>query len=295
MTESKATDFKNSIREALKKGDEQGVLSAIQGLDALALTTDQIRNTRIAAVVRKCTEAPTSLAFVKPAEVLLGKWRKVAEDQRDEQREDPSKKAKIEAKTDPPSPEVKPVKVPVDPALAALPDVSVCLSVAEDYECQVCKELMFEPATLPCGHTCCRPCLFTWLKMSQNAKCPAGCHSVIARKLPAVNIILRDRIQKMFPKEYEQRRKDCEETVLQANAEDYKKAGEDTEIRPPEDAREQDAIRRFMGSLLAQAQYRLAKVEDYLRENHIQFSRVGPTVVYTLKTAGDGRSSTIRC
>lgn len=288
MTEAKATDFKNSIRAALKKGDEQGVLSAIQGLDALALTTDQIRSTRIAAVVRKCTEAPASLAFVKPADALLGKWRKVAEEQRDEQREDPSKKARIESKTE--SPEIKPVKLPVDPALAALPDVSVCLSVAEDYECQVCKELMFEPATLPCGHTCCRPCLFTWLKMSQNAKCPAGCHSVIARKLPAVNIILRDRIQKMFPKEYEQRRKDCEETVLQANAEDYKKAGEDTEIRPPEDAREQDAIRRFMGSLLAQAQYRLAKVEDYLRENRIQFSRVGPTVVYTLKNAADGRS-----
>jgi len=38
----------------------------------------------------------------------------------------------------------------------------------EDFECRVCQDLMVDPCTLHCGHTCCRTCLFKWLRASTN-------------------------------------------------------------------------------------------------------------------------------
>lgn len=28
-----------------------------------------------------------------------------------------------------------------------------------DFECSICLELLFDPVTIPCGHTLCRVCL----------------------------------------------------------------------------------------------------------------------------------------
>lgn len=119
----------------------------------------------------------------------------------------------------------------------------------EDFECRVCQELMVDPCTLHCGHTCCRHCLFKWLKASkENAKCPAGCATEISRKLPRVSIVLRTRLQKQFPKEYEQRLASVDAS-LGDDWEEYKKMDEcDTAVKAT--AQSEDGSLRLLEALL---------------------------------------------
>ena len=55
------------------------------------------------------------------------------------------------------------------------------------------------------------------------------------------------------------------------------------EVRPPENERQQRAIQDFLGALMAQAQFRLARVETFLQERSINFERLGPSCHYKLK------------
>ena len=66
---------------------------------------------------------------------------------------------------------------------------------------------LHDPTTLTCGHTACRRCLALWYSISGAAavRCPAGCSSKLPPGLPATNIVLKQKVQRSFPKEYARR------------------------------------------------------------------------------------------
>jgi hypothetical protein len=52
-------------------------------------------------------------------------------------------------------------------------DQTVCVALAvDDMTCAICKEILFEPVTTPCGHFFCKHCLLRWLTVGVNAQCP---------------------------------------------------------------------------------------------------------------------------
>lgn len=73
-------------------------------------------------------------------------------------------------------------------------------------------KLLYEPVTTPCGHTFCRPCFAR--AMDHTNRCPM-CRTVlhVGRELP-VTVILKALLEKSFPGEYEERRR--EESVAGA-------------------------------------------------------------------------------
>mmetsp|Transcript_16980 Transcript_16980/g.53916 ORF Transcript_16980/g.53916 Transcript_16980/m.53916 type:complete len:382 (-) Transcript_16980:510-1655(-) len=72
---------------------------------------------------------------------------------------------------------------------------------AEDFECTVCLRLLAQPATTPCGHSFCRPCLTDALR--HRAGCPlcrAPLHADPARL--AISTELARLLEAVFPDEY---------------------------------------------------------------------------------------------
>jgi len=49
-----------------------------------------------------------------------------------------------------------------------------------------------------------------YLKSASNVRCPAGCATTLPRTLPAVNVLLRGRLERQFGPQLAQRRKDVE-------------------------------------------------------------------------------------
>jgi len=75
---------------------------------------------------------------------------------------------------------------------------------ADDFECSLCFKLFYEPVTTCCGHTFCRSCLLR--SQDYGNRCPA-CRTVlfiVTTKL-AVNVTLKNIIEKNFKAEYERR------------------------------------------------------------------------------------------
>jgi len=88
--------------------------------------------------------------------------------------------------------------------------------------CAICYELLFEPMTLPCGHTYCFTCLCK-LDITRSIKeCPA-CKEKWTN-WPKPNYVIADLVVKKFPKRFalrekekgeeaQQRRREVEETI----------------------------------------------------------------------------------
>ena len=85
---------------------------------------------------------------------------------------------------------------------------SVLSSVEEELTCAVCRELLYEPTLLACGHAYCRPCLKEALSAASAAAGDAGllrrclvCRANLCGctlQLP-VNIVLWNTIKLLFP------------------------------------------------------------------------------------------------
>jgi len=78
----------------------------------------------------------------------------------------------------------------------------------DEFECTLCLRLLFEPATLGCGHSFCKHCLGRLLKSNQT-KCPT-CRRVLpvqmhARDL-ATSLSLARLLETVFVEGYEKRR-----------------------------------------------------------------------------------------
>ena len=74
----------------------------------------------------------------------------------------------------------------------------------DDLDCILCMKLIYEPVTVPCGHTFCKSCLLR--AADHNSSCPV-CRRVlhIGRDIP-VNIVLATVLERYFPEEYDSRR-----------------------------------------------------------------------------------------
>lgn len=79
----------------------------------------------------------------------------------------------------------------------------------EDYECVLCLRLLFEPATLRCGHSFCRTCC-QCLVSQKHAKCPT-CRKVLPlvhgrEQSISTSFTLCKILETAFPEEYQERR-----------------------------------------------------------------------------------------
>lgn len=82
--------------------------------------------------------------------------------------------------------------------------------LGDDFDCILCSKLLFEPVTTPCGHTFCRNCLARAIDRTDNCPmCRTVLHLEDPSSLPVTNV-LRNAIQRLFPDEYENRRKEFE-------------------------------------------------------------------------------------
>lgn len=86
----------------------------------------------------------------------------------------------------------------------------------EDLECALCMRIFFEPVTLFCGHSYCRPCLSR--AVDHDPKCPlcrAPVHCNVSQA--PIAVALASIVQRCFPDEYAERRKEAQEE-MQPNA-----------------------------------------------------------------------------
>jgi hypothetical protein len=79
----------------------------------------------------------------------------------------------------------------------------------EALDCIICSEMVFEPLSLPCGHTVCMAC---WraaqAAWNQRNKCPTCAELIQGNEFAriGVNVMLRDLLAQLYPVEYEARR-----------------------------------------------------------------------------------------
>ena len=87
---------------------------------------------------------------------------------------------------------------------------AVADSLRDHYTCCICLNLMFDPTTLPCGHSGCLTCMKNALIQGNNGgggnrrKCPM-CQSKVRldpHNEMEVSVILRTTMQQLFPQEY---------------------------------------------------------------------------------------------
>jgi len=77
-----------------------------------------------------------------------------------------------------------------------------------DFECPLCKYLLYEPVTTACGHNFCRNCIIR--SMDHNNKCPI-CRAIIHMAPDhSINVLLQTIITKNFPEEHKQRKQELE-------------------------------------------------------------------------------------
>ncbi|XP_065842163.1 LON peptidase N-terminal domain and RING finger protein 3-like isoform X2 [Oscarella lobularis] len=89
----------------------------------------------------------------------------------------------------------------------------------EDFECVLCRRLLFEPVTLPCGHVFCRSCMNR--SLDHRPFCPScrtPLHHYLAtfvgREQP-ITVALEKLIQKFFQTEYKARQAEQEQELQQ--------------------------------------------------------------------------------
>ena len=81
----------------------------------------------------------------------------------------------------------------------------------KELSCSVCRELLFNPTSLLCGHSCCQGCLKPWL--IKNRSCPI-CRATVSDEAfsPQVNVALKAVLDHMFSSELsEQRQREQEQ------------------------------------------------------------------------------------
>ncbi|XP_019415731.1 PREDICTED: LON peptidase N-terminal domain and RING finger protein 1-like isoform X2 [Lupinus angustifolius] len=82
----------------------------------------------------------------------------------------------------------------------------------DDFDCTLCLKLLHEPVTTPCGHSFCRSCLFQ--SMDRGNRCPL-CRTVlfISPRTCSISVTLQNIIQKNFPEEYAERKKEHDSLI----------------------------------------------------------------------------------
>ena len=78
--------------------------------------------------------------------------------------------------------------------------------IKEILTCSLCSKLFYQPLTLHCQETFCRPCLKNYSNKTQKQDCP-NCHKPSFYQ-PINNFKLWDLINKLFPSEVEARKEE---------------------------------------------------------------------------------------
>ncbi len=90
------------------------------------------------------------------------------------------------------------------------PKNPIAESLREQYTCCICLDLMYDPTTLPCGHSGCLTCLKQAFVGATVSRYQPICCPICKKKIPLTNpreqlevsIILRNTLTSLFPNEY---------------------------------------------------------------------------------------------
>ncbi|XP_022086190.1 LON peptidase N-terminal domain and RING finger protein 3-like [Acanthaster planci] len=82
--------------------------------------------------------------------------------------------------------------------------------------CPACQALLYEPVTLPCGHTACRDCLLHSAEARTCTKCKVKHPQLVAGHTLRVNVVLGGLLEKYFPQETKARQLRVEGNKLYA-------------------------------------------------------------------------------
>ncbi|CAM9809847.1 unnamed protein product, partial [Ectocarpus sp. 12 AP-2014] len=92
----------------------------------------------------------------------------------------------------------------------------------DDFQCNICWEMLARPVTLACGHTACESCMAKYLRAQAQAQaqignlranrisCPAGCQRMIPLVLPEVTTMVQKLLTRGFPSAYRERLQETE-------------------------------------------------------------------------------------
>ncbi|XP_067265003.1 E3 ubiquitin-protein ligase TRIM35-like [Chanodichthys erythropterus] len=90
----------------------------------------------------------------------------------------------------------------------------------DDYICPVCHEIFSVPVLLSCSHSFCKECLQQFWRIKKAQECPV-CRKRSARKLPPVNLALKN-LCESFLKERNERRSSGSEEICSLHSEKLK-------------------------------------------------------------------------
>jgi len=71
----------------------------------------------------------------------------------------------------------------------------------EGFICVLCLDILMDPVTLECGHTCCRQCFVAYIEdklrglVLSRVDCPTGARCQLPIKVPAINLTLKNTIE----------------------------------------------------------------------------------------------------
>ncbi|XP_067266166.1 zinc-binding protein A33-like [Chanodichthys erythropterus] len=90
----------------------------------------------------------------------------------------------------------------------------------DDFSCPVCHEIFSVPVILSCSHSFCKECLQQFWRIRKTQECPV-CRKRSARKLPPVNLALKN-LCESFLKERNERRSSGSEEICSLHSEKLK-------------------------------------------------------------------------
>jgi len=67
--------------------------------------------------------------------------------------------------------------------------------LVDDLQCGVCRNVMKDPMTVPCGHSFCSYCITAWMQMGSSSSCPC-CRADVAKNQVNKNLALRSIIDR---------------------------------------------------------------------------------------------------
>ncbi|XP_028669702.1 bifunctional apoptosis regulator-like isoform X1 [Erpetoichthys calabaricus] len=95
-----------------------------------------------------------------------------------------------------------------------------------EFSCHCCYDILINPTTLNCGHSFCRHCLALWWDSSKKTECPE-CREKW-EGFPKVNILLRNAVEKLFPKVVSQRKAEIQlDHKISQSLEAFQKYGDE--------------------------------------------------------------------
>ena len=66
--------------------------------------------------------------------------------------------------------------------------------------CMVCLDVLYDPVTLPCGHSLDQGCLQKVLDSRGQRACPT-CRAPLPAEVPAISVQLREMVQERYPQQ----------------------------------------------------------------------------------------------